>query len=220
MTIIPRGRALGLTMQLPTEDKYTYRKQYVEAQIAILMGGRVAEELTQEDVTTGAGNDIERATDMARRMVCEWGMSDLGPLSYGGKEEPVFLGRDFSQRSDYSEDTAVQHRPRGDTHRAHRPTSRPRAILAEYRAVLDRVATDLLERESLDGEEVYSVIREMTGHGPAPTRPVPPGEGLVIGGHEVPEQVLTPRTLPVTSDLETGVSGLEVEAGKEEVAST
>ena len=108
VTIIPRGRALGLTMQLPAEDKYTYRKQYVEAQISILMGGRVAEELTQPDITTGAGNDIERATDVARRMVCEWGMSDLGPLSYGSKEEPVFLGRDFAQRADYSEDTALR----------------------------------------------------------------------------------------------------------------
>src|SRR5688572_9921582 len=108
VTIIPRGRALGLTMQLPTEDKYTYKKQYVEAQISILMGGRVAEEITQDDITTGAGNDIERATDMARRMVCEWGMSELGPLSFGSKEEPVFLGRDFSQRADYSQDTALR----------------------------------------------------------------------------------------------------------------
>ncbi len=106
VTIIPRGRALGLTMQLPTEDKYTYKKQYVEATIAILMGGRVAEELTQDDITTGAGNDIERATEMARRMVCEWGMSELGPLAYGTKDEPVFLGRDFAQRADYSQDTA------------------------------------------------------------------------------------------------------------------
>ncbi len=113
VTIIPRGRALGLTMQLPTEDKYTYKKRYVEAQISILMGGRVAEELTQEDITTGAGNDIERATEMARRMVCEWGMSELGPLAYAGKDEPVFLGRDIAQRADYSEHTAHPHRPRG-----------------------------------------------------------------------------------------------------------
>jgi ATP-dependent Zn protease len=81
-------------MQLPTEDKYTYKKSYVENQIAILMGGRVAEELTQGEITTGAGNDIERSTDLARRMVCEWGMSELGPLSYGDKDEPVFLGRE------------------------------------------------------------------------------------------------------------------------------
>jgi cell division protease FtsH len=190
VTIIPRGRALGLTMQLPTEDKYTYRKQYVEAQIAILMGGRVAEELTQEDITTGAGNDIERATEMARRMVCEWGMSELGPLSFGSKEEPVFLGRDFAQRADYSEDTAnrIDHEVSRIVQTGYESA---RAVLSQYRAVLDRVALALLERETLDGDEVYETIRQMTGREHAPTRPVPPGEGLVIGGHEVPEAVVT-----------------------------
>jgi cell division protease FtsH len=190
VTIIPRGRALGLTMQLPTEDKYTYKKMYVEAQIAILMGGRVAEELTQEDITTGAGNDIERATEMARRMVCEWGMSELGPLAYGTKDEPVFLGREFAQRADYSEDTAnrIDHEV---TRIVQTGYEAARAILTRYREVLDRVARDLLERESLDGEEVYNTIRAMTGQDHAPTRPVPPGEGLVVGGHEVPESVVT-----------------------------
>ncbi len=202
VTIIPRGRALGLTMQLPTEDKYTYKKQYVEAQISILMGGRVAEELTQDDITTGAGNDIERATDMARRMVCEWGMSDLGPLAYGAKDEPVFLGREFAQRADYSQDTAI-HIDREVTRIVQTAYHKATTILTDYRSVLDRVALGLLEKESLDGEEVYRIVREMTGHGPAPTRPVPPGEGLVIGGHEVPESVITPRTspVPVTSGL-------------------
>jgi len=190
VTIIPRGRALGLTMQLPTEDKYTYRKQYVEAQIAILMGGRVAEELTQDDITTGAGNDIERATDMARRMVCEWGMSELGPLSYGSKEEPVFLGRDFAQRSDYSQDTAIR-----IDHEVSRIVQtgyeRARATLIEFRAVLDRVAHDLLERETLDGEEVYETIRTMTGHDYLPSGHLPPGEGLIVGGLEPPEAVIS-----------------------------
>jgi cell division protease FtsH len=190
VTIIPRGRALGLTMQLPTEDKYTYRKQYVEAQIAILMGGRVAEELTQEDITTGAGNDIERATEMARRMVCEWGMSELGPLSFGSKEEPVFLGRDFAQRADYSEDTALR-----IDHEVSRIVQtgyeRANSILSRYREVLDRIARELLERETLDGDEVYEIIRELTGREHAPTRPVSPGEGLVVGGHEVPEAVVS-----------------------------
>ncbi len=197
VTIIPRGRALGLTMQLPTEDKYTYKKQYVEAQIAILMGGRVAEELTQDDITTGAGNDIERATDMARRMVCEWGMSDLGPLAFGGKDEPVFLGREFAQRADYSEDTAIQI-DREVTRIVRHAYEQATSILSRQRAVIDRVAQDLLERESLDGEEVYQIIRDMTGHEPAPTRPAPPGEGLVIGGHEVPEAVVSPRPIPGT----------------------
>ena len=201
VTIIPRGRALGLTMQLPTEDKYTYRKQYVEAQIAILMGGRVAEELTQPDITTGAGNDIERATDMARRMVCEWGMSELGPLAYGAKDEPVFLGREFSQRADYSEDTAIQI-DREVSRIVRQAYDQATGVLTTYRNVLDRVSLDLLERESLDGEEVYRIIREMTGREPAPPRPAPPGEGLVVGGHEVPEAVISPRQLPVPATSE------------------
>jgi cell division protease FtsH len=186
VTIIPRGRALGLTMQLPTEDKYTYKKNYVESQIAILMGGRVAEELTQDDITTGAGNDIERATEMARRMVCEWGMSELGPLAYGSKDEPVFLGREFAQRADYSQDTAIRidHEV---TRIVQSGYERARTVLTRYRDVLDRIARDLLERETLDGEEVYNTIREMTGEEPPPHRDAPPGEGLVIGGQQVPE---------------------------------
>jgi cell division protease FtsH len=186
VTIIPRGRALGLTMQLPTEDKYTYKKMYVQAQIAILMGGRVAEELTQEDITTGAGNDIERATEMARRMVCEWGMSELGPLAYGSKDEPVFLGREFAQRADYSQDTAIRidHEV---TRIVNAGYESAKSILTEHRDVLERIARDLLERETIDGEEVYNTIRQMTGHEPARPREAPPGEGLVIGGQQVPE---------------------------------
>ncbi len=190
VTIIPRGRALGLTMQLPTEDKYTYKKNYVESQIAILMGGRVAEELTQDDITTGAGNDIERATEMARRMVCEWGMSELGPLAYGSKDEPVFLGREFAQRADYSQDTAIRidHEV---TRIVQSGYEQARAVLTRYREVLDRIAHDLLERETLDGEEVYNTIRELTGQEPPPHRDAPPGEGLVIGGQQVPEVEVT-----------------------------
>ena len=214
VTIIPRGRALGLTMQLPTEDKYTYKKGYVEATIAILMGGRVAEELTQDDITTGAGNDIERATDMARRMVCEWGMSELGPLSFGSKDEPVFIGREFSQRTDYSEDTALR-----IDHEVQRIVQsgyeRATAVLNGHRAVLDRVALDLLERETLDGEEVYQTIRVMTGHDHAPTRPVAPGEGLVIGGNEVPESVVTGPHAGVASSADT--PDVELEAREEEI---
>ncbi|HUF17901.1 MAG TPA: ATP-dependent zinc metalloprotease FtsH, partial [Thermoanaerobaculia bacterium] len=106
VTIIPRGRALGLTQQLPTEDKYSYSKRYLEAMLAVLLGGRIAEELFLTEITTGAGNDIERASGLARKMVCEWGMSDLGPLSFGKKEEAIFLGREFAQHQDYSESTA------------------------------------------------------------------------------------------------------------------
>src|SRR3981189_864116 len=108
VTIIPRGMALGLTMQLPEADKHTYTKSYLEGMLAVLMGGRSAEEIFLGHITTGAGNDIERATEIARNMVCEWGMSDLGPLAYGKKEEAIFLGREINQHRDYSEDTAIQ----------------------------------------------------------------------------------------------------------------
>src|SRR6202030_1025013 len=108
VTIIPRGMALGVTMQLPLDDKHSYNKEYLQAQLAILMAGRIAEERYMHHMTTGAGNDIERATDLARKMVCEWGMSELGPLSFGKKEEQIFLGREIAQHRDYSESTAIR----------------------------------------------------------------------------------------------------------------
>src|SRR6187397_3692156 len=109
VTIIPRGMALGLTQQLPMDEKHNYSREYLEDQIAILLGGRIAEEITIGSITTGAGNDLERATDLARRMVCEWGMSStMGPLTFGKKEEQIFLGREISQHQDYSEDTALR----------------------------------------------------------------------------------------------------------------
>ena len=184
VTIIPRGRALGLTMQLPTDDRYTYRKRYVEAQIAILMGGRVAEELTQGDITTGAGNDIERATEMAHRMVCEWGMSKLGPVSFGSNEEPVFLGRDYTQRADYSEGTAqrIDQEVERIVTAGHEAAT---AILTEHRDVLDRLSLELLDKESLDGIEVYDLILEMTGQDLAP-------EGLRKGATETPSATSPP----------------------------
>ncbi len=172
VTIIPRGRALGLTMQLPSEDKHNYGKQYIEAQITILMGGRVAEELTQEDITTGAGNDIERATDLARRMVCEWGMSDLGPLSLGSKEEPVFLGRDFSQRADYSDETAreIDRQVQSIVQRSY---ERARQVLVDHRQALDAIAHALLEKESLESDDIYRIIQERTGLDLAPPKSSP-----------------------------------------------
>ena len=107
VTIIPRGMALGLTMQLPIDDKHTYTKTYLEGTLTVLMGGRCAEEIFLGHITTGAGNDIERATEIARKMVCDWGMSALGPLAFGKKEEAIFLGREIAQHRDYSEDTAI-----------------------------------------------------------------------------------------------------------------
>jgi len=179
VTIIPRGRALGLTMQLPTEDKYTYKKRYVEAQISILMGGRVAEELTQEDITTGAGNDIERATDMARRMVREWGMSELGPLAYSGKDEPLFLGRDIAQRADYSEDTAIRI-DREVEKIVQFAYEQATTILSDHRDLLDALALELLEKESIDGKLVYELIEQKTGEDLEPTPAPLPNEMMDV----------------------------------------
>ena len=208
VTIIPRGRALGVTMQLPTEDKYTYTRGFVSNQIAILMGGRVAEELTQGDITTGAGSDIERATAMAKRMVCEWGMSELGPLAYGGGDEPVFLGRDFAQRADYSEDTAlrIDREVQRIVQAGYELATR---ILTEQRAVLERLAVELLEHESLEGDAIYRIIEEMTGQQlkpafkrpPAPTDSSSPVDEVPAGGpaHDSPSgrsSGLTPEATP------------------------
>jgi cell division protease FtsH len=126
------------------------------------MGGRVAEELTQDEITTGAGNDIERATELARRMVCEWGMSELGPLAYGEKDEPVFLGRELSTRTAYSEATSQQidREVKRIVDQGYRSA---RGLLTEHREVLDRLAQELLEKESLDGKAVYVMVEEMTG---------------------------------------------------------
>jgi cell division protease FtsH len=215
VTIIPRGRALGLTMQLPTEDKHNYRRGYVETQITILMGGRVAEELTQDDITTGAGNDIERATELARRMVQEWGMSKLGPLCYGGAEEPVFLGRDYGQRSQHSEDTAI----RIDREVERIVTAgyeRAREVLAARREILDALARELLDQESIDGKRVYELIHEMTGEDLTPA-PSELDAGLDIG-HEGPEPLLKPTaaTRPVEDEDEGEGAAQEPPAEEEE----
>jgi cell division protease FtsH len=198
VTIIPRGRALGVTMQLPSEDKYTYTKSYVTNQIAILMGGRVAEELTQSDITTGAGNDIERATALARRMVCEWGMSDLGPLAYGDGDEPIFLGREFAQRANYSDETALKI-DEEVTRMVRQGHERAAEILTRHRAVLDRIARELLERESLEGREVYRIIEEMTGQR---LRPVEPPKIGGTGSAEADTGEPTTKQPEVGPDLE------------------
>ncbi len=158
VTIIPRGMALGLTMQLPIDDKHSYHKDFLESQLAILMAGRIAEEIFMHHITTGAGNDIERATDMARKMVCEWGMSDMGPMSYGKKEEQIFLGREISQHRDYSEATAI--RIDEAVHRfVDEGYKRARVIIEQHNDALIRIAEALLEREVLDGAEVQQLIR-------------------------------------------------------------
>jgi cell division protease FtsH len=173
VTIIPRGMALGVTQQLPTDEKHSYSRDYLNDQIAILMGGRIAEELCLGSVTTGAGNDIERATDLARRMVCEWGMSDsMGPLTFGKKEEQIFLGREIAQRSDFSEDTAVKidREVKRIVTEAH---ERAYKLIVEYRTQLEKMADELLAREVLDGDQVRRIIAGFTLDEPLPTRPEP-----------------------------------------------
>ncbi len=157
VTIIPRGMALGLTMQLPETDQHSYNRKYLETRIAILMGGRLAEEIFLNQMSTGAGNDIERATDLARRMVCEWGMSHLGPLSFGKKEEQIFLGREISQHRDYSEDTAIKidNEVRRMVDEGYRNA---KAILEENKDVIHRMAKALLDRESIDGNDIVLLI--------------------------------------------------------------
>jgi len=169
VTIIPRGRALGLTQQLPTDDKYNYSKDYLVNRITILLGGRAAEEIVLGQQTTGAGDDLEKATEMARRMVCEGGMSEkLGPLTFGKPEEHIFLGREFARHKDYSEDTAMLidaeiRRIVTDC------AAKARQILEENLERLHALARALLERESLDAEEIARILRAGTFEGaPAP----------------------------------------------------
>ncbi len=159
VTIIPRGRALGITQQLPIDEKHTYPKNYLLNNIAIMMGGRVAEELVLNSQTTGAGNDIERSTEIARKMVCEWGMSDhLGPLAYGKKEEQIFLGREFAKHRDYSEDTArlIDNEIRDIVTQGH---ERAREIIQRNMAILHKLADTLLEKEVLDGNQIEAIIK-------------------------------------------------------------
>ncbi len=158
VTIIPRGRALGVTMQLPTEDRHNYSKEFLLNTLAVLMGGRVAEELVFKHVTTGAGNDLERATDLARKMVCEWGMSEkLGPLTFGQKEDAVFLGRDFAAKRDFSEQVAVEI----DLEIKRFVTEnyeRAKRVLTERMTSLKALAEALLEKEVLDAPEIDQIL--------------------------------------------------------------
>jgi cell division protease FtsH len=159
VSIIPRGRAMGVTQQLPIDDRHTYKKDYLLDTISVLMGGRVAEEIVLGWLTTGAGNDIERATDMARHMVTEWGMSSLGPMSFGKVEQEMFLGREISKRVDYSELTAqkideeIKTIILGCYNKA-------KQIVQENIDSLHKIAKRLLEKEVLDGAEIDKIIQE------------------------------------------------------------
>jgi len=158
ITIIPRGMALGLTQQLPIDEKHTYKREYLLANIAILLGGRAAEELVLNDFSTGAGNDIERATHLARKMVCEWGMSDrMGPLSYGKKEELVFLGREIATHKDYSEETAEKI-DEEVTRIVTESYDKAKKLLSDHVEILHKLAAELLEKEVLNTAELDVII--------------------------------------------------------------
>jgi cell division protease FtsH len=160
VTIIPRGRALGLTQQLPIDEKHTYPKDYLLNQICILMGGRVAEEVVLGIQTTGAGNDIERASELARKMVCDYGMSEnLGPLTFGKREEQIFLGREIAQHRDYSELTAqkIDDEVRSIVNNSYNKTSQ---LIRDNLDTLHRMAKALLEKETLDSKAIDQIMKE------------------------------------------------------------
>jgi cell division protease FtsH len=174
VTIIPRGMALGLTTMLPIDEKHNYSRDYLRDQICILLGGRIAEEITLGSITTGAGNDLERATDLARKMVCEWGMSDsMGPLTFGKKEEQIFLGREIAQHQDYSEDTAlkIDHEVKRFVTEAF---NRANEILMQHKPRLMEMAEALLVHETLDAEQVRRIMAGEALDLPTPAAAAPP----------------------------------------------
>ena len=194
VTIIPRGRALGLTQQLPVDEKHTYPKQYLLNNLAVLMGGRAAEELVLDEMTSGAGNDIEQATETARKMVCHWGMSEkLGPLSFGQKDEQIFLGREFAQHKDYSEETAVliDQEIRAFVTRAY---EKAKEILQENTDALHALAHALLERETLVETEIDAIIA-----GDAPKTVEAKAEETRSGAHTEDETTAPGKLRPLPS---------------------
>ncbi|HIM51120.1 MAG TPA: ATP-dependent metallopeptidase FtsH/Yme1/Tma family protein [Acidobacteria bacterium] len=176
VTIIPRGQALGLTQQLPVDDKHNYSALYLHDQLAVLLGGRIAEEITNTAVTTGAGNDLERVTDLARKMVCEWGMSEsIGPLTFGRKEEQIFLGRDFAQHQEYSEETASTI-DREIKRIVTENYDRARSILEEKKKALLQIAEELLTREVLTGAQILRIVSGLPLEEPVEAAPVASGQ--------------------------------------------
>jgi len=190
VTIIPRGLALGVTMQLPETDRHNYTREYLCTRLAVAMGGRIAEELFLNQMSTGAGSDIETATEMARKMVCEWGMSSLGPLTFGKKEEQIFLGRELSQHRDFSEETAkeIDSEVRRLVNTAY---DSAKTIIENNREALTRIALALLEREVLDATELKLLMEDK----PLPARVIPHKEETVQQVLK-PEPGRTPGILP------------------------
>jgi cell division protease FtsH len=158
VSIIPRGMALGITQQLPLADKYSYSKDYLEAQLCVLLAGRISEEIFLNKITTGAGNDFDKATSIARQMVCDWGMSSLGPITFGQKEDHIFLGRDMMTHNEYSEETAqkidLEIKKIIDT-----AFERTKKNILKNRDKLDKIALELLERESLSSKDIDDILQ-------------------------------------------------------------
>ena len=197
VTIIPRGMALGVTMQLPVDDKLNYSRDYLHDQIAILLGGRIAEEITNGSLTTGAGNDLEKVSMLAHKMVCEWGMSEsLGPITFGKREEQIFLGREIAKTQDYSEDTAV--RIDQEIKRfVMENYERGKELLTTHREVLNRIADELLAREVLDADQVQRLAKGLPIEDPLPVvQPATAPDHAKRPTHERPG-VVTPLSNPV-----------------------
>ncbi|MGO9394418.1 MAG: ATP-dependent zinc metalloprotease FtsH [Desulfobaccales bacterium] len=177
VTIIPRGQALGLTQQLPLDERHTYSKDFLMSALTVLLGGRAAEELVFQQFTTGAGNDLERATELARKMVCNWGMSDeLGPVTFGKKEEHIFLGREFAQSKDFSEETArlIDAAIKNLVLKA---SGQAVSLLSKHRAQLETLAQGLLEKETLDSREIDKILEVVEPPEPPQEEPPEPQEG-------------------------------------------
>ena len=157
VSIIPRGMALGVTQQLPLNDKYTYSKTYLEAQLSVLLAGRISEELFLNKITSGAGNDFEKATSIARKMVCEWGMSSLGPMTFGRKDEMIFLGRDMMSHAEYSEKTAqvIDAEIQSIIDRSY---GHSKEIITKNRGKLEIIAKQLREKESLTSDDITAIL--------------------------------------------------------------
>jgi cell division protease FtsH len=200
VTIIPRGMALGVTQQLPTEEFHNYTREQLQARIAVCMGGRIAEDLTFGQISTGAQNDIEQATEMARKMVCEWGMSEaLGPLTYGKKEEQIFLGKEFNRHQDYSEATALK--IDAEIKRiVSEQYERANGVLTEKRHFLVSIAEALLEHEVLDAEQLKQILEGRTLEIRTPKTvappPPPPREGKVDDGERAGGILRPPMAVP------------------------
>jgi cell division protease FtsH len=194
--------ALGVTMQLPEEDKHNYSREYLDDQLAILLGGRIAEEITNGSLTTGAGNDLERVSGLAHKMVCEWGMSEaMGPLTFGKREEQIFLGREIAKTQDYSEDTAV--RIDQEIKRiVMNNYERARTLLTSHKELLQKIADELLAREVLDADQVKRLVQGL----PLDERPAAPAAPAAsspdVPRRESPERpgIVPPLGKPVTQE--------------------